>query len=465
MSRSDLALAGGIVLLGLIVRANALARADLWSDEAVSWEVASAPASQVCARTAEREAKPPLYFLALHAWMRVFGDGEASMRSLSALFWLPLGALLVGLGRRCCGRAWVLPALLGAMSPLLIHYGVEARPYSMLLCAETAFVWLALRAEADVRLAPRVWLAAGSFAVLSLQFTGLFFVVPVLLALLLPRCREPRELARILLPQLAAGLIYAGALAVCMPGILAEVALVQQTWWAAFPSWVQVLSSPARLIAPVQTWNSAIDLAHPSGLFLVPAAGLLLVLGVGGWAFSPQRRLLIAAGAGPLGLVVLYSLFRANLLFERYYIGCAPLLYLGAGAAIEAVGTKRPAWLRGTIAATVVAQGLLFLLLPALSAWTGYKDAVNAVLASERGPVAILTAGWDGPAVRYYCRRETGRVRLLDWTGSAELPLYYVHSDSWGERYGVITRALEAAGRPRTIWQADRVIVDRVDRR
>lgn len=428
---------GAGILLGFVIRLCWVAAPDLWSDEAMSWIVASAAPSEFLDTLVEKESKPPLYYAALHVWIRIFGDSEAALRTMSALCWPPLGILLAVLGRSLCGRAAPVPLFLCALSPVLVHYGVEARPYAMLVCAQMLFLWLALRADEDPSLRNGIALAGAAFLVLCLQFTGLLFLVPVTVALALRR-RDLRAGIRLFAPQAAAAVLYGAFLLILMSGVLGQLSQHQSRWWAAPPSAVQVLSAPVRLLAPVQSWVPYLDLTRPSSAPLLLASALLLVLSVLGLAVSPKRRLLLAAGPGVLALVAVYSLIRANLLFERYYIGCAPLLYLGVGVALDFLWERR----KLLLPAAAAAQVLLLCLLPPYAGGTGYRAATSALLARDPGPLTLVTGGWDGPAVRYYCRKESGRVQLRD--GREEVPedgrpVYYLRSDSWGDRTGRVS--------------------------
>jgi hypothetical protein len=444
--------------------------ADLWGDEAVSWDVAREPLPGLLGAVVEKEAKPPGYFLALHAWMNVFGDGEGSLRFLSVVFWPPLGAMMVLLGRRLCGNWALLPAFLTALSPLLIYYGIEARPYSMHAFAEAVFLWLALRADEDGSNASWARLAGGTLVVLLVQVTGIFFVGPVLLAVLLRRWKNPRDLARVLLPQAAAVGLAAGVLVFCSPGLIGRLGTLSTSWWASFPSVVQIASAPARLLAPVQSWKPMIDGFRPSGLILLASTGLLLGLAAVGCFRSGKRLLLGWAGFGAVALVALYSVWRANMLFERYYIGCAPVLYLGVGCALRALEERRPALARGTAAAACAAQVALFALLPPFADATEYRAPVEALLSAEKGPLTILTSGWDGPSVRYYSRHDQARVFLNSWSGQGGTlpadprPLYFLQSN-WGEKSGEVRSAAERSGLTLTaVFNGGRVTVYRLSR-
>ena len=76
---------------------------------------------------------PPLYFMLLHGWIDLFGDGIFSIRSLSAL----PGIVTVGLGvwlvdLLATRRAALLAGVLLALLPTAVHYSQQVRMYSLL---------------------------------------------------------------------------------------------------------------------------------------------------------------------------------------------------------------------------------------------------------------------------------------------------------------------------------------------
>lgn len=120
-------------------------RSDLWADEVLSVNVARLPLSEL--RPALRhDGAPPLYYLLLHLWMRVFGTGDISARALSGLFGVAALVPMWFAGRRLderravAGRApagartvaWAATLMLAA-SPFAIRYATEVRMYSLVV--------------------------------------------------------------------------------------------------------------------------------------------------------------------------------------------------------------------------------------------------------------------------------------------------------------------------------------------
>ena len=89
-----------------------------------------------CSRT--NESTPPLYYCVAWVWARIFGYGEAGLRSLSAV--AGVAAVPVGVPGRAQARfrpAGTVAAALAACNPILIWYSQEARAYELLVLLGT----------------------------------------------------------------------------------------------------------------------------------------------------------------------------------------------------------------------------------------------------------------------------------------------------------------------------------------
>lgn len=117
---------------GGVLRFWDIGRDSLWEDEAASVFYARLPLGVLLGSNVD-PGNPPGYRIALKGWVALFGEGEAALRSLSALAGM-LGVVAVGvLGRLWSGSVGVglLAALLLAISPYHIYYSREARGYAL----------------------------------------------------------------------------------------------------------------------------------------------------------------------------------------------------------------------------------------------------------------------------------------------------------------------------------------------
>jgi hypothetical protein len=121
-----------LVVLALGLRFYGITGPAIWYDEAFSVLLARHDPWQIWSITA-RDVHPPLYYLALHYWITLFGDGVLAVRSLSAV--IDVGTVLLSIKLMslvATRRATWIAALLVALLPISVRYSQEARMYTLL---------------------------------------------------------------------------------------------------------------------------------------------------------------------------------------------------------------------------------------------------------------------------------------------------------------------------------------------
>lgn len=324
-----------VVAVTALLRFTGLGAESLWYDEAVSLFNAQAPLLAVPREVIARDVSPPLYFLVLAVWTRIFGVGEASARALSALGSTLALVFFYRVARRVAGeRVARLAAVLYAFAPLSLRLAQEARMYGLLLpLTWLAFDLLAVECERDEPRFGRVALVH-----LSLLYTHAFgaFVPLISLAAVLYR-RGPRVAGR-----LAAWLVPVGL---------------------AFLPWARVMAAQARERAG-GFWIGVPDLSSIHYLVYVmagggpDAAGVPLVLAASrlaarvayvliGVSLVTGRRAAWAAFAAfwsPVAAVFVVSHLGQSLFVDRYFALLAPCFWLSLALGLAAV-PGRGAWL------------------------------------------------------------------------------------------------------------------------
>lgn len=202
-------------VVGLTVAA--WSRPALWLDESQSVALARTSLWRI-PHGLRIDGAPPLYYLCLHIWMRMFGDGDTALRSLSVLFFAAFMATVALLALRVANRWAAFAAVaLVAGNPFVIRYASETRMYSLVMFEVAVGLLLA---EAVWRSGSRrvgAGLAVTVAALLYTHYWGLYLLGSAALLLLavalhgarsgdpartLPRCR-----ARLLLACLAGGVV------------------------------------------------------------------------------------------------------------------------------------------------------------------------------------------------------------------------------------------------------------------
>ncbi len=176
------------LLLVVAVILRFVTRSHLWLDEALSVDIARLPLRRLHAAL-RQDGSPPLYYLLLHAWIRVTGTSTFAARALSGVIGvitLPVAWLC---GRRIARtddeRAWLpwLVLAVVASSPYAIRFATEARMYGLEILL-VLLGYLAVRGALDrPRATNLVGLAAVTAALLYTQYWTLYLVAVVVVLL------------------------------------------------------------------------------------------------------------------------------------------------------------------------------------------------------------------------------------------------------------------------------------------
>ncbi len=182
-----------VAALVLGVAARFLTPSDLWLDEVLTVNIARVPLSELPA-TLRLDGAPPLYYVLLHGWMRLFGEGDLAVRALPGLFGVVSLPLMWAVGLKLGGRrlAWAATLLLAA-GPFAARYATESRMYSMVLVLVLAGALALISLLRGGGRRPALGLAAATGALLLTHYWSFYLLgtVAVVLAFVARRGREP----------------------------------------------------------------------------------------------------------------------------------------------------------------------------------------------------------------------------------------------------------------------------------
>jgi 4-amino-4-deoxy-L-arabinose transferase-like glycosyltransferase len=181
---SRFALDRDTVLLALLIAIAAFLRfwrlrhQGFWFDEAnTSQEVHYTP-GQMLSLLKHYESTPPLYYAVAWVWARIFGYGEAGLRSLSAVCGVLVVPVSYVLARKLfTRRAGLIAASLTACNPLLIWYSQEARAYELVvLLTGASLVAFAYAKDDPTPRAVAAWTVASALAIATEYYAALVIV-------------------------------------------------------------------------------------------------------------------------------------------------------------------------------------------------------------------------------------------------------------------------------------------------
>lgn len=166
-----------VTVLAAILRAGTLNVQSMWQDEAATLLLVHRSFTAMLSHLSASESSPPLYYVLVWVWTRVFGSGPLGFRSFSALVGTATVPAMYFAGRQVSRRVGLWAAVLTAANPAMYYYSQEARDYGLLILfsAVAYALWLrALRQPSARRLA--LWGLFSALALLTHYFAVFMFL-------------------------------------------------------------------------------------------------------------------------------------------------------------------------------------------------------------------------------------------------------------------------------------------------
>jgi mannosyltransferase len=392
----------------LALRTQAL-HSRYWIDEGLSVGIGSHPLLDIPG-VLRQDGSPPLYYMLIGVWMRIFGHGEADTHAMSVAIALLIVPTAFMSGRALFGaRAGWIAALFAALNPYLTYYAQETRMYALVillsLIAITAFVLGFVHRR-------RVWLPVFALALALLVYThnyGLFLAVGTGAAFLVVLALDGDR--RALLRD--AVLSYGAVALVYLPWVPSLLFQARHTGapWSNPPSPTTALAGLTALLSGASA-ATAIALAGGSGL-----AGLLAGSRLRGNAARGALAILVI---GVVGLFVAWFMSQVSPAWAQRYLSVflAPVLLLAAAGLARA----------GTLGLVVVVGVAILWFNPRIGALERKSNAhTAAVLVRDRlepGDLVVATHPEQGPVMHVYLppglrwANSMGPVpdpRVMDW--------------------------------------------------
>jgi mannosyltransferase len=166
-----------LTLLGAALRFSTLNVQSIWQDEAATLILVHRGLTGTLSHLSASESSPPLYYVLVWLWTRLFGAGPLGFRSFSALVGCATIPAMYFAGRQVSTRVGVWAAVLTTVNPAMYYYSQEARDYGLLvLFSAIAYtLWQrALREPSARHLAQ--WAFLSALALLTHYFAVFLFL-------------------------------------------------------------------------------------------------------------------------------------------------------------------------------------------------------------------------------------------------------------------------------------------------
>ncbi len=450
-----------IVLVAAAIRIITIDNQSFWTDEALTAYEAHLPFGAMLNTVAHTETTPPLYFVSVWFWAKLFGTSEIALRSISTLAGIALVPIAYLSAKELVSRwAGVIAAAFVAVNPFLIWFSQEARAYMLLAALTGAGFLFFARARSDPS-KRNVWLWAlfSALAVMTHFFAG-FAVAPEAVWLLWRwRLRERRVLG-------AVAAVAAVQLA------MAPFALIDTGhgtgWIAAVPRLHRIGMAALEWGVSILLRRSTIATGLLGAAALTVAVALLVT-------FAGDRRTRDGALVGAVigGFVIVAPLI-LGLLGQDYFLSrnVIPAFIPLATALAAACSAPRARVLGGTLAVALLTMfsvsALIVQTVPSLQRpnWRnvarslGPAPATRAILAADgttADPLKIYLPGvqWVQPKARKILISE------IDVVGATKrLPLVAASAHA-GEGLAGPERRAKGSSLPRSVAPAGAVLLSR----
>ena len=368
---------GGVALLALVLRLPGIEQSFSFDEAYGVANLLDRSLGSMLELLPRSESSPPLHYVAAWGWGNLFGLGEGGVRSLSLLAGVATVPLAYLAGRELSGQcAGLIAAALVAVSPFLVFYSLEARPYSLLTLLGALSFWLFARALRDPRGWPLALWALASAAALATHYFAGFLVLAEALWLLVA--------ARLSRPVLAATGVVVLAAAALLP-----LALRQADGRTGWIGETGVITRARQTVT--QFVVGEIDPVSNLVFALVLTAGVVgMAFVLRGRAAQALREAKVPLGVAAVALAVplALDLLGAHYLIARNTIAALPVLLVGLGVLLAAAPARRGA----AFAVAACALGLAISVASWFDPGLQRSDTRSAAGSLERSPTPVVVA-------------------------------------------------------------------------
>ncbi|HEY7631638.1 MAG TPA: glycosyltransferase family 39 protein [Thermoleophilaceae bacterium] len=401
-----------LMLVSLVFRTREIGAA-YWIDEGLSWGISSHHFWSI-PHVLRQDGSPPLYYMALHIWMRLFGTSEQATHVLSlipALATIPVGYWA---GRSLFSvRAGWFAATLFAFNTYLTTYAQETRMYSWMVLFSLLGTAFFIHAFVFRRRGYLIGFAVTTAAMLYTHNWALFFIAAALTGLAVLLWQADGENRRALLKD---GLLsFGGALVLFLP------------WLPNFIFQARHTGAPWSTPPSLHSLRVATSMTVDGDRM---AVAILLGAGAGIAAMLQRDRPLLERKATIVGLI----LFFGTLLWAfigsqvspawayRYYAAFVGPLLLMAGVGLSRAGKLGLVATALILAFWIPFQSIAHKSIDRHVMWTAAPHL-------KKGDLVIVTHPEQVPVVNYYAPKglrwanEFGAVpdtRVMDWVDAMD---------------------------------------------
>lgn len=285
---------------------NTLFNCSLWGDEAFS-AVAAQKAFLPMMQVVLKDTSPPLMYIIMWTWFRLFGSSEISIRSLALLFYLATIFVIYLIGKKLFStKAGILGALLSFFNPFLFPYAFEGRMYFCLLFFITlSFYFLITKNKLGYVLSAAAALYSHHFGVLAIFAQFVWQLTQI-------KKFDSKNIKQLVSPYLLVGLAY---LPWIYPFYL-QTKLVSTGFWLGKPKIKDLLTTFIHFLKHEEVIKAQKVIPYLTGVVLIFRKWQKKDVG--------KDLLLISWAIIPAATAFLISQTSLSIFYERYLLYSVP---------------------------------------------------------------------------------------------------------------------------------------------
>jgi uncharacterized membrane protein len=199
-----------ILLLLSSIRFYNIDVAGIWLDEAHSIFQAHKNIGVIINDSA-KDQNPPLYFILLHYWIKLFGSSVTAVRGLSCIFNILTVPLIFLLARKNINIITALFAsLVFIFSDIQLYYAQEARVFSLvgLLCISSFIIFENLRKNTNINWKAIILLAIINSLMLYAHYISVFIIIAQILVALVFIKVNPNHFKQLIISGVVALVLF-----------------------------------------------------------------------------------------------------------------------------------------------------------------------------------------------------------------------------------------------------------------
>jgi len=313
-----------VLILAVVLRLVSLNQS-LWLDEATSANVAVMSLPEFFNKFIPADFHPPLYYLFLMGWSRVFGISEISLRIPSVIFGVATVYFVYLIAKKLFDiKTAFIAGVLSATSGLLIYYSQEARMYSLTALLVSMLFYFFLEKK---------WVAFSlTLAALSMTDYLALLVLPVFLIF------AGKDVKKLLVSFVPSLVVFAFWLPTFWSQISAGLGTAGSNWWNILGtlSWKNFGLIPVKFVLGRISFDNSVVYGLLAGTSILIYGGLAGINILRRPLKDSPLKVLLGWLVIPILLGVLISL-KVPVLYYFRFLFCLPALYILAAGGIASM--------------------------------------------------------------------------------------------------------------------------------